>query len=179
MTIVLLLGTTPPVLHADDRKGFGHPTPDNETTTAIKHVVVIFDENISFDHYFGSYPIATNAPGEPAFYAAPDTPQVNGLSDTLKNANPNPIAPFGLDRSQAMTCDNDNHYTDEQKPLTAACSMSLRLPAHQRAQLVRALTRLRPELSHSLCNEPSSQGRVADSRDRWSSGTESRTSLPS
>jgi phospholipase C len=115
MTIVLLLGTTPPALHADDRKGFGHPTPDNETTTAIKHVVVIFDENISFDRYFGSYPIATNAPGEPAFYAAPDTPQVNGLSDTLKNANPNPIAPFGLDRSQAMTCDNDNHYTDEQK----------------------------------------------------------------
>ena len=26
------------------------------TSTPIKHVVVIFDENISFDHYFGTYP---------------------------------------------------------------------------------------------------------------------------
>ena len=24
-------------------------------------------------------------------------------------------APFRLDRSEAVTCDNDNHYTDEQK----------------------------------------------------------------
>ena len=29
------------------------------TTTPIKHVVVIFQENISFDHYFGTYPNAT------------------------------------------------------------------------------------------------------------------------
>jgi phospholipase C len=26
------------------------------TTTPIKHLVVIFQENISFDHYFGTYP---------------------------------------------------------------------------------------------------------------------------
>ena len=44
------------------------------TTTPIKHVVVIFQENISFDHYFGSYPKATNPKGEPKFKAAAGTP---------------------------------------------------------------------------------------------------------
>ena len=36
-------------------------------TTPIEHVVVIFPENISFDHYFGTYPHALNPPGEPQF----------------------------------------------------------------------------------------------------------------
>src|ERR1017187_10373811 len=51
------------------------------TTTPIQHVVVIFQENVSFDHYFGSYPVAQNKiAGEPQFQAAPNTPPVNGLS---------------------------------------------------------------------------------------------------
>ena len=49
------------------------------TATPIKHLVVIFQENVSFDHYFGTYPNATNPSGEPTFNAAPDTPSVNGL----------------------------------------------------------------------------------------------------
>ena len=49
-------------------------------TTPIEHVVVLFPENISFDHYFGTYPKALNGPGEPRFTAAPGTPAVNGLS---------------------------------------------------------------------------------------------------
>ncbi len=85
------------------------------TTTPIKHLVVIYDENISFDHYFGTYPNAVNPPGEPAFRALPNTPAVNGLTPTLLNDNPESAAPFRLDRSEAVTCDNDNHYTDEQK----------------------------------------------------------------
>jgi phospholipase C len=85
------------------------------TTTPIKHVVVIFDENISFDHYFATYPNATNPPGEPSFKAAANTPTINGLSQTLLEANPDTAAPFRLDRSENITCDNDNHYTDEQK----------------------------------------------------------------
>jgi phospholipase C len=40
------------------------------TTTPIKHVLVIFGENISYDHYFGTYPNASNTSGRP-FYAAP------------------------------------------------------------------------------------------------------------
>jgi phospholipase C len=43
------------------------------TSTPIKHLVVIFQENVSFDHYFGTYPNATNPSGEPAFQASPDT----------------------------------------------------------------------------------------------------------
>jgi phospholipase C len=85
------------------------------TATPIKHLVVIFDENSSFDHYFGTYPRAANPPGEPPFYALPGTPAVNGLTEGLLTRNPNAAAPFRLDRSQDVTCDNDNHYTDEQK----------------------------------------------------------------
>jgi hypothetical protein len=41
------------------------------TATPIKHLVIIFQENVSFDHYFATYPRAANPPGEPAFTAAP------------------------------------------------------------------------------------------------------------
>src|ERR1700751_3456829 len=37
------------------------------TATPIKHLVVIFQENVSFDHYFGTYPTAENNPGETPF----------------------------------------------------------------------------------------------------------------
>src|SRR6202011_2247326 len=37
------------------------------TATPIKHVVVIYNENVSFDHYFATYPNAANPSGEPAF----------------------------------------------------------------------------------------------------------------
>ena len=45
------------------------PTPTN-ASSAIKHVVVIFGENVSFDHYFGTYPNALNPAGETPFTAA-------------------------------------------------------------------------------------------------------------
>ena len=35
-----------------------------KTATPIKHLVVIFQENVSFDHYFGAYPNALNDAGE-------------------------------------------------------------------------------------------------------------------
>jgi len=38
-----------------------------KTATPIKHIVVIFGENRSFDHYFGTYPFALNPAGEPRF----------------------------------------------------------------------------------------------------------------
>src|SRR6202163_3973384 len=46
----------------------------SQTATPIKHLVVLFQENISFDHYFGTYPNAANPPGEPPFTALPGTP---------------------------------------------------------------------------------------------------------
>ncbi|MBT2502689.1 phospholipase C [Curtobacterium sp. ISL-83] len=85
------------------------------TTTPIKHVVVLFDENVSFDHYFGTYPKATNADGTP-FTAAAGTPAVNTLasSGTL-TTNPNAYAPKRLTPQQAMTCDQNHGYLPEQK----------------------------------------------------------------
>ncbi len=41
------------------------------TATPIKHLVVIFQENVSFDHYFGTYPNAVNPEGEPSLVPAP------------------------------------------------------------------------------------------------------------
>ncbi len=84
--------------------------------TPIKHVVIIFDENRSFDHYFGTYPHAANTSGEPKFIARDDTPAVNNLlSAGLLTNNPNLFNPFRLDRSEAYTCSLDHNYTDEQK----------------------------------------------------------------
>jgi phospholipase C len=87
----------------------------SQTSTPIKHLVVIFQENVSFDHYFGTYPNATNPAGEPQFNAAPDTPTVNGLTGALLTNNPNSANPMRLDRSQALTCDQDHDYTPEQQ----------------------------------------------------------------
>src|SRR5579885_1474026 len=86
------------------------------TTTPIQHVVVIFQENVSFDHYFATYPNALNkTPGEPVFNAAPNTPGVNGLSGALLTKNPNSAQPFRLTRAQAVTCDQGHGYTQEQQ----------------------------------------------------------------
>src|SRR5580700_1341462 len=86
------------------------------TTTPIQHVVVIFQENVSFDHYFATYPVAANNNAtEPQFTAAPNTPSVNGLSGPLLTDNPNSTQPFRLTRAQSVTCDQDHNYPDEQK----------------------------------------------------------------
>lgn len=98
------------------------------TATPIRHVVVIFGENISFDHYFGAYPNALNPAGEPRFTPAPGTPGVNGFTSALLTLNPNYLNsanasgasnPFRLDRSQASTADQDHSYTPEQEAFHA------------------------------------------------------------
>ena len=102
------------------------------TTSAkvIKHVVVIFGENVSFDHYFGTYPNAANIPGEPAFTAAAGTLTPNNYTSNpnLLTQNPNLATngavntangtgatnPFRLDRAQASTGSQSHSYTPEQ-----------------------------------------------------------------
>ncbi len=102
------------------------------TATPIKHIVVIFGENRSFDHYFGLYPNAANPSGEPAFTAAAGTPSVNGLTQALLTENPNAtnatnlaaaakagfpasyLNPFRIDRAQANTASQNHNYTPEQ-----------------------------------------------------------------
>jgi phospholipase C len=97
-----------------------------KTKYPIKHLVVIFNENRSFDHYFGTYPNALNPEGEPLFEPAKNTPRnINNLltSPALLDSNPNLNAangtgatnPFRLDRTQANTADQGHAYTPEQK----------------------------------------------------------------
>ena len=94
--------------------------------TPIEHVVVIYSENISFDHYFATYPNALNKDGEklqgsekdaPKFKAKEGTPKVNNLenNDLLGDKNPNSTKPFRLTPEQAVTADQNHHYADEQK----------------------------------------------------------------
>ena len=101
------------------------------TATPIKHLVVIFDENESFDHYFGTYPnAAPAAAGDPVFTPAANTPASNNYvqTPTLLTANPNTtnqaniatgispalMNPFLLLRSQADTASQNHAYTPEQ-----------------------------------------------------------------
>jgi phospholipase C len=93
----------------------GRDGDGRRTNTPIQHVVVIFQENVSFDHYFGTYPSAANPSGEPAFQAKPDTPTVNGLTPALLTGNPNGFNPLRLDRAQALTCDQNHDDKPEQE----------------------------------------------------------------
>jgi phospholipase C len=101
------------------------------TTTPIKHLVVIFNENRSFDHYFGVYPEALNVEGEPVFTAAKGTPtDINNLRSspalTSNNPNLNPLnnvgtlgSPFRIDRTQFNTAGQNHAYTAEQQAYDA------------------------------------------------------------
>jgi phospholipase C len=109
---------------------------EGRTATPIKHVVVIFQENVSFDHYFGTYPSAANTDGQ-TFHARRHTPAVDGLlpatspslppalqhTTNLLTSNPNESLPQRLDSSATgastspggqLTCDQDHDYSDEQ-----------------------------------------------------------------
>ena len=91
--------------------------PPSVTATPIEHLVVIFQENVSFDHYFGTYPNATNAGGSP-FQARPGTPSIDGLTPALLNNNPNGVNPRRYDPTNindVLTCDQDHNYNDEQR----------------------------------------------------------------
>jgi phospholipase C len=94
---------------------FASGDKDFPTRTPIKHVVVIFQENVSFDHYFGTYPHAANLPGEIPFQAKTDTPGANTLEAAgLLTNNPNTAQPFRIPPSIPVTCDEDHNYNDEQ-----------------------------------------------------------------
>jgi phospholipase C len=107
------------------------PTPAGATATPIKHLVVIFQENVSFDHYLGTYPNAANTSGQ-RFHPVHGTPRVNGLANTSgagdkgtlltnnpnRDENGNQINPRRLDPANindVLTCDQDHNYNDEQK----------------------------------------------------------------
>jgi phospholipase C len=98
-----------------------------KTNTPIKHLVVIFQENVAYDHYFGTYPKAANLPGEPQFVASLETPHANGLTHKLLTKNPNLANPFRLDNTfatghdgpskakEVIICDQNHDYLPEQQ----------------------------------------------------------------
>jgi phospholipase C len=128
---------------ADDRNNGQDDFDRIRTATPIKHLVVIFQENVSFDHYFGTYPNALNLPGETPFVAKNNTPVVNSLKTPLDvnnkfaplagvdliNNNPNNNSsapgngkqngsaasnPFRLAPSQALTNDQGHNESPEE-----------------------------------------------------------------
>ncbi len=125
-------GAAPPTAAATAKivtSGTEHPV--GGTSTPIKHLVVIYQENVSFDHYFGTYPRATNTSGQP-FRASGNTPRVNNLANTrgvggigtLLTNNPNrdakghQVNPRRLNPANindVITCDQDHTYSGEQK----------------------------------------------------------------
>ena len=56
----------------------GYAVAAPPTATPIEHLVVIFQENVSFDHYFATYPFAANTDGT-TFNPADGTPSINRL----------------------------------------------------------------------------------------------------
>src|SRR6476619_8026881 len=90
-----------------------HSISNTTITTPIEHLVVIYPENIAFDHYFGTYPNAKSLPSEPLFSASPATPTINGLNSSLLYQNPNSANPVRLDRSSLYTCSMDHNYTSD------------------------------------------------------------------
>ncbi len=96
----------------------------DKTATPIKHLVVIFQENVSFDHYFGTYPEALRTPTARRSPRRRVRPRCNGLSTALLAHNPNLAPPKRLDSSPTglagdpggqITCDQDHNYSDEQQ----------------------------------------------------------------
>jgi len=117
------------------------------TASKIKHVVVVFGENISFDHYFGTYPSAQNNVGETPFTGASDTPQANNLltplvpgtttaatGPNLLSDNPNltnagngagAANPFRLGVAQASTEDMNHGALAEQEAADGVSGVAL------------------------------------------------------
>jgi phospholipase C len=60
---VLLVGAVVLALVAASCSRKPATAPNANTATPIHHLVVIFQENVSFDHYFGTYPHAANVDG--------------------------------------------------------------------------------------------------------------------
>ena len=112
----LAVGTALVVGAASGSAASAASSAPSQTATPIKHLVVIFQENVSFDHYFGTYPNATNESGQ-AFTAKAGTPSVDGLTGSLLTANPNGVNPQRYNPANVndvLTCDQDHNYHDEQ-----------------------------------------------------------------
>ena len=89
---------------------------------------MIFQENVSFDHYFGTYPRRRTPPARPSgrrdvTSTTSPTPRARRQGNLLTNnpnrdAGGNQVNPRRLDPANindVLTCDQDHDYNDEQK----------------------------------------------------------------
>src|SRR6266568_7365412 len=86
------VGLTSPALAQGD---------DGEGDTPIQHTIIVYQENISFDHYFGTFGHGSNGipAGVQLYHTTPDGTQLG------------PFTSFRLDgTAQATTCDVDHDY---------------------------------------------------------------------
>ncbi|SDI76327.1 phospholipase C [Frankineae bacterium MT45] len=120
VTVGLVAATATALVVSSTASSSAHPQrpiPNRSAITAspIKHVVVLFDENISYDHYFGTYPKAANTDGT-KFVATTSTPKNNNLvTSGALTSNGNLYYPTRLTPDQALTCDQNHSYLPEQK----------------------------------------------------------------
>src|SRR5262249_16853028 len=108
------------------------------TKTSIKHLVVIVQENVSFDHYFATYPKAMNTGISLKFLPDPKTPSVNGLSLALLTKNTNrlhglPSNPYLIGPNQLRTCDVSHAYDVEQNETNGGLMNNFVSPSHPRS----------------------------------------------
>lgn len=84
----------------------GGPQAVTVTSSPIKHMVIIFQENRSFDNYFGTYP---NADG---FLPLPGTPAANGIPAGLSysDGKGGELAPFAFGAEELKTADVRHSY---------------------------------------------------------------------
>jgi phospholipase C len=108
------------------------------TTTPIKHIIIIFQENVSFDHYFGTYPDALNTGNGTKFISNPQTPAINGLNSALLTNNTNKydneiVNPYRIDPSILRTCDISHAYTVQQNETNGGLMDNFVSPSHPKS----------------------------------------------
>jgi phospholipase C len=118
---LILVSSSIPLSNAVATPTDASSNSSSSTSTPIKYLVVIFQENTPFDHYFATYPHATNSSStQPHFSSLYNTPTVNGITTGtgLSTNNTNLANPFHLDRSDSVKvalCDPNHDYTSRQK----------------------------------------------------------------
>lgn len=102
LVLAVLFALAPAGAAANNGEGDGSGGDSARTKSPVKHTIILYQENISFDHYFGTYGNGSN--GIPA-----------GSSQTYSNGSQTwgPFTPTKLNgTTQNKTCDVDHGYTD-------------------------------------------------------------------
>jgi phospholipase C len=103
LALAVLFALGPGIASASNGEGGGSQEESGDRTRSpIKHTIILYQENISFDHYFGTYGHGSNG-----------IPAGSSLSYTNGTQTWGPFTPTKLNgTTQDATCDVDHGYTD-------------------------------------------------------------------